>query len=85
MGKNKGMGRIVTSVTISPEFFQIAKDLNITFTEAIRVGLSLMFAERGVKEYDNNLNICRRAEIVRQKLEEVSNELAELKEKQNAR
>ena len=81
MGKNKGMGRIVTSVTISPEFFQIAKELNITFTEAIRVGLSLMFAERGIKEYDNDLNICRRAEMIRLKLEETSQELNDLKEK----
>jgi len=81
MGRTKGTGRMITSVTVSPEFFVMAKDLNISFTEALRVGLSLMFAERGVKEYDNDLNVVRRAEQVRLKLEEVSNELSALKEK----
>jgi len=81
MGRIKGIGRITTSVTVSQEFFKLARDLNITFSEALRVGLSLIFAERGVKEYDNDLNVVRRAEQVRLKLEEVSNELSALKEK----
>ena len=72
---------IRTSILISPEFYTACKNLHIKFSEAMRVEISLMLAERGVKEYDNNLNICRKTEMIRLKLEETSQELNELKEK----
>ena len=84
MGRLKGNPRITTSITISPEFFHLCKQHNISFTEAARVGISILLAERGAREYDNNLNIIRRLERMRIALEEKSQELSNLKEKINA-
>jgi hypothetical protein len=78
---NKGEGRILTSVKISQEFFNLAKEHKIVFAEAMRVGLSLMFAEIGIKEYDNKLNLYRKMTLLREKLEKTSKELYDLKEK----
>jgi len=72
---------IRTSVLISPEFYTLCKKMHIKFSEAMRVGISLILAERGVKEYDNNLNILRRMTLIKTKLEETSQELNKLKEK----
>jgi len=60
------------STTTSVEFYQLAKEHRIKFSEALRVGISLILAEKGVKEYDNNLNLVRKLDLTRQKLEEVS-------------
>jgi len=81
MGRIKGEGRITTSVTISPEFFILSKQNNISFTEACRVGISILLAEKGIRDYDNNLNIFRKMQILNQKLSETSQELFELKQK----
>ena len=51
--------QIRTTVLISPEFYMLCKKHFIKFTEAIRVGISIMLAERGVVEYDNRLNVVR--------------------------
>ena len=83
MGRNKGKPMISTSVRLSPEFHDLMVEHNISFSEAIRVGASLMFAELGISEYDNNLNIIRKINLIRQQLEEKSNELEELKKKVN--
>lgn len=72
---------IRTSVLISPEFYKLSKDVHIKFSEAMKVGISLLLAERGIKEYDNNLNIFRKMQILNQKLSETSQELYNLKEK----
>lgn len=79
MGRPKGMGRVTTSVTVSPEFFMIAKEQHISFSEAIRVGLSLMFADKGIREYDNRLNLYRKMISFQKRTEELSQEIAELK------
>jgi len=72
---------IRTSVLITPEFYNLCKEFHIKFSEAMRVGISMVLAERGVKEYDNNLNIMRRLYKTNQMLSEVSQELNALKEK----
>ena len=74
MARPKGMGRITTSVTVSPDFFMLAKQHHLSFTEAIRIGLALMFAERGVKDYDNKLNLYRKMQVFQQKTEELTRE-----------
>lgn len=83
MARIKGEGRITTSVTISPHFYDLAKRYNISFTEALRVGLSLMFAEMGENDYDNNLNLYRKMKLFQQQLEQKGMELEELKRKLN--
>ena len=67
-----------TSVRISPEFWNLADEHRISFTEAVRVGIGLLLAEKGVKEYNSDLNITRKLDIMRQKLEETSQKLAEM-------
>lgn len=69
-----------TSVNLSPEFHKLCREHRIKFSDAIRVGISITLAERGVKEYDNNLNIMRRITKLKNKLEEVSQKYHELKE-----
>ena len=83
MGRFKGEGRITTSVTLSPEFFKLAKEQNISFTESLRVGLSIIFAEKGIKDYDNNLNLYRKMTLFQKKCEELSKELEQIKNKSN--
>ena len=70
---------IQTSVLISEEFFHLCKQHEIKFSEAMRVGISIMLAERGISEYDNKLNISRKISLLRQELEKTSQELNELK------
>lgn len=72
---------IRTTVLISPEFYKACKESHIRFSEAMRVGISLMLAELGLKEYDNELNILRKMQLIQSKLSETSQELNTLKEK----
>ena len=72
---------IMTSVKISPEFYEACKKLNIKFSEAMRVGISLLLAERGIQDYDNNLNLVRQRTLAQEKLREVSQKYFDLLEK----
>ena len=81
MGRNKGSGRITTSITLSPEFFMLAKEHHLSFTDAARVGLALAFAEKGIKDYDNNLNLYRKMVVFQKKTEQLTREIEELKKK----
>lgn len=85
MGRHQGQPMITTSVRISPEFHDLCIRNFINFSEAMRVGISMILAERGVSEYDNNLNIFRKMNQLRLKLEETSAELCALQEKYNER
>lgn len=78
MGRKKGNPRITTSITISPEFYELCNVHNIGFSEGARVGIAILLAEKGVKEYDNNLNIFRKFDALRLKLEETAQKLADL-------
>ena len=51
---------IIKSISISKEFDELQKEHQISWTEAARVGMSVLLAEKGVAEYDNNLNLYRR-------------------------
>ena len=79
MARPKGIGRITTSITVSPEFFNLAKKYHLSFTEATRIGLSILFAERGIKEYDNKLNLFRKMQQYQKRCEEMGEELANLR------
>ena len=81
MVRKIGEARVTTSVTISPEFHELCRTHNISFSEATRVGIALILAEKGIKEYNNNLNIVRKITLLRTKLEETSQELNNIKEK----
>lgn len=75
------VGTFVKSISISPEFFHRAKDNNISLSEAVRVGISVILAEKGVKEYDNRLNLYRRMKAYQTKVQELSAEIEGIKER----
>ena len=71
------MGREIKSISVSREFVDLALEHRISWTEAARVGLSILLAEKGVKPYDNNLNIKR-------KLDNLINEVQLLNKKNSS-
>jgi hypothetical protein len=67
----------IKSISVSPELSQLAEQMRISWTEAARVGMSVMLAEMGVQEYDNDLNLFRKMTSYKQKLEELMQRAAE--------
>lgn len=72
---------IQTSVTMSPEFYNLSRQHNISFSEAIRVGISILLSEKGVSEYDNRLNISRMLNEAKKKAADYAYKIYELEEK----
>lgn len=68
MGRNIGQPMITTSVRISPEFHQLARQHFLNFSECLAMGISLALAEKGVQEYNTNLNIVRQKIMLADKL-----------------
>jgi hypothetical protein len=64
-----------TSILISEEFYSLCKQYNIKFSEALRVGISIILAEKGVKQYDNKLNLYRKMNYFKDQLEKLSNQI----------
>ena len=81
MGRHKGIAKITTSVRISPEFHELAIKHQLSFSEAMSVGISLMLAEMKVINYDNNLNISRETERLRLRVVECLEKIQELETK----
>lgn len=81
MNKTYAKPWVRTSVNVSPEFYKLAKKHFIRFSEAMRVGISLLLSEKGVKEYDNALNITRRYREMKRKAAEYAQKAAELENK----
>ena len=44
------------STTVSTEFYDLAKKLDINWAEGLRVGLAFLFMERGVFDFINPLH-----------------------------
>ena len=65
--------------TVSHKFYQLAKQHHIQWAEALRVGISIILAEKGVSDYDNKLNIMRRLNKMRELLEEKTRQIDEIK------
>jgi len=72
---------IMTSVKVSYEFYNQCKKYRIKFSDALKVGISILLAERGVIEYDNKLNIIRIYKEIKLKAQDYAIKLAELEEK----
>lgn len=69
---------IMTSVKLSPEFYNLSKEHHVSFTEAMRVGISIILAERGIGEYDNSLNIVKRIKELKVKAAQYAQQAADL-------
>ena len=50
---------IPITTTISDEFHELAESFNISWSEALRIGLAVLFMERGVSAFENPLNKLR--------------------------
>ena len=83
MRKYKPIPTVSTSVRISPEYHELCYKYHIRFSEAMRVGISIMLAEKGVAEYDNNLNLVRQLNESIQKAQEYAKKAFDLENKQN--
>ena len=77
----RAYGQVQTSVLISQEFYEQCKKHHIKFSEALRVGVSLLLSEKGLREYDNGLNIVRKIQLIQDKLNETSQKYYELVDK----
>lgn len=69
---------IMTSVRLSPEFYDLVKEHKIMISEALRVGIAILLAENGVMEYDNRLNVYRKMLYFQKLAEESSAKAFEL-------
>ena len=69
---------IRTSVLISPEYYELCKKNFIKFSEAMRIGISVSLAEKGIKEYDNRLNLVRNFNELKIKAAEYAQKAANL-------
>lgn len=54
----------VVSVSVSDDFFNMAKNNNISWSEAMRIGLSIMFKENGIIRFDNQINHEREIQLI---------------------
>lgn len=79
---------IIKSISVSKEFEELAREHQLSWSEASRIGMSILLSERGVKEYDNRITLVRKmrafqemAEVATQKLNEIEAEIDETKEK----
>jgi|TARA_R100000501_G_C2630136_1_gene125244 hypothetical protein len=73
------MVKLTISTTISQEFFLLCKKYHISRAEALRQGVALILAEKGVKEYCNDLNITRQRNKLTDKISELAQEINRLK------
>jgi hypothetical protein len=68
----------VKCISVSAEFDQLARENSISWSEAARVGMSMMLADIGVVEYDNQLNLKRKMDKFREIAEMANQKLAEI-------
>jgi hypothetical protein len=66
-------------VSVSIEFSELAKENKISWSEAARTGMGMLFAERDIKPYDNKLNLVRKRDALIKRVEELSKRLEEIK------
>ena len=74
------MSTVIKSISVSLEFEELAKKNNISWSEASRVGMSVLLADKGIREYDNNLNLYRKMNLFRMKAEESLHRIYELED-----
>ena len=71
-------GMIQTTCLISPHYNELRKKHGITLSEVIRVGMSMILAEKDIAEYDNQLNLHRKMILFKQMAEEANSKLDQL-------
>lgn len=79
--KGEKKSSILTSVRVSSDLFSLAKENNISFSEAMRSGIAILLADKGVEQYDNDLNLYKKMLYFKQMAEESLQKMHELTEK----
>ena len=67
--------------SVSEEFSKLAKDNHISWSEASKIGMSIMLAELGVKDYDNKLNLVRKMQTFKEMAENLSERMEKIENK----
>jgi len=67
--------RVHITTTLTPELRLKAEQNNIQMSEALRVGIGVILAERGLEEYDGMLNLYRKMQKYKDMTQEMSNKL----------
>jgi|TARA_R110000751_G_scaffold158095_4_gene263618 predicted DNA-binding protein YlxM (UPF0122 family) len=68
-------------ISVSEEFSKLAKDNHISWSEASKIGMSIMLAELGVKDYDNKLNLVRKMQTFKEMAENLSERMEKIENK----
>ena len=63
------MATILKSISVSMEYHELAKKYNLSWTEAARIGVSVMLGDLGIKPYDNDLNLKRKVDMLIQEIQ----------------
>ena len=71
----------IKSISVSDEFNSLAKEYDLSWSEAGRIGMSILLGDKGVVEYDNKLNLKRKMDFFRLEAEKALQQIAELQEK----
>jgi hypothetical protein len=80
-----GEPRITRCVSISYEFDSLCREHNISVSEACRVGIAILLGDKGIREYDNNLNLIRKMKSIQNNMQETIDNLNKEIESINAR
>lgn len=75
---NSGKGFVTISTTVSPEFYAKAKQLNVSWSEALRKGLAIIFSEMGDEELQNPYMATKKIQLLAEKLSEFAQKNEEL-------
>jgi len=74
------IGKHITTVEIETQLANKAKQHGITWASAMRAGIGVLLAEKGVEEYNTNLNIKRQKDALAAKLVAYAEKFGELTE-----
>lgn len=79
------MATEIKSISISREFAQLAEEHHISWSEAARIGMAVILGDKGVREYDNQLNLFRKMKSIQNNMQETIDSLNRELENLNSR
>jgi hypothetical protein len=71
---------VIRSISVSPEFDNMRKEAHLSWSEAAKIGMSILLSEAGLVEYDNRLNLVRKMKKFQKIAEEANQKLARMGE-----
>lgn len=77
------MAREIKTISVTPEFARLAEKTGSSWSEAARIGMSIMLAEKGEMEYDNKLNLFRKMTLFRREAENALQKISELEARES--